>query len=1700
MIDLQKVTTATREEYNRFYQSANDTAKALGVTTEEVISQTAEWARLGYAMQDAAKLAENSAIFEAISPDMDITQATDGLVSIIKAYDLDVEDSLDGIISKVNEVGNKFAVSNGDIVEAMTRSSAAMAAANNTFEETVALATAAIEITRDAATVGNGLKTLSMRIRGYDEETEEYSADVSELTGTIADLTKVASNNNRGISLFEADDPETYRSTYDILSDIADIWDELTDKNRANLLEALFGKRQAQIGAAILSNFDQARSAIVKMEESAGSAGREMDKITQSLDYKLNALKETWVGVAQNLFQTDGMKLVVDALNLVSNGIDQLTEKLGLFGTIGLVGAIALIYKFRAEMNMLQSTVLPVTEAIRASGVVMDGSATSVQYYATKLMELDKFQRAAAMSALGLTAEQKKQVMTMTNLIIPWVSNLNFELNYADVSRVEFDVPRHSDGKINPVYHLLTSYKMLFTEQLGIYILQRPATSGDGVSEVKHITGYSIEQLFEKKKLYLEEGTYNFWNPVQPEDTILGRILELDTTWSIGYVDPKLIGCYRTFDEYDSDALSFCYGSAMEKYNCTIVFDVYARTISAYDAGKSRGTVPIYLSYQNLVDAVDLEELTDDMVTKLHLYGSDDLSIRDVNPIGTDYMVNLSYFISNGDFDVIAEGSTVTLAERVKSWNAAIKSNQTHYTNLVAARASRTAQRLAEEATLASLKGDLEVLTTQQSVIIQAMALESTAAGKTSQQQQLTEINEKISAKNSEIEAQETVIANLQAEIDRYTTDIQGVVEQLSISKYFTKAEQKILNHYLIEGEAAEETFVATDVDTSASGAISTLQGEVTLTGADIAQASLNGKSMYAIAGGVLKIASAKLTADIVRGTLEVNPSTNEYVLTVYMGSTTFDEHSFPSGLVTASGILSQFSSDISPVSQDGVTENKGTQISFEAGTSKLFFTVNVNEYQKYSVAQELYAFGEELLDEWAWPVYEFSIDTANFLFQKEFEPFKNKLEFGKSIYLNVGDGGVIEPKLIGVALDFENPEKLTLTFSNRFQKRDVVANWLSEVNKVSASSRSFDTSKYLYNRTANKTTQVSQFMENALNAAVNTIIGASNQSVVINGAGIQVGGDSKYQLRIVDNMIAMTDDGWKTAKLGIGRFYSDAKTGLKDDKGNDILIGETWGINTELLAGSLIIGNNLVLENANDNGVMQFKVDATGAWLYNASYIMQHDDGGLMIFDPKYGIVAGNKLLFNTNGTTVTPEFIDDWGDIKFDADGMPENANFYLDLRDGSAYFRGRIKADSGSIGGWELAENELHCGSNSTFVALNSSKDTNSLYAIWAGATKPENAKFWVKRDGTLHARDGEFSGTLSASRLSGNLTADPQSGGWLKGCGIDVNNGAFYVDPSGNVTMKGSINMADGSITWGSGNSPCLVLYCSIAASPPTGSYNSYPSRGSTSWHKSINDGDLYASYTYDGGVTWTSAIKIRGEDGQNGKDGQDGMDGSDATVNERNVFNVLTNGGTKFGVFSDSSTRKLYINASYIRAGQIDADLITLGSEYGGFCCARGSDGVSFTYGAKMYGSDDEYYFIATNKGVRMQAPDHGFTITNNGLFADEEISVGSDRRLKQAIEYRMDKYENFFMKLKPAQYQLKAGKSKRLHTGFIAQDVERALLESGLTTNDFAGLTITPVQEVNPKDGIDDVFYRLRYGEFISLNTYMIQTLYLRGN
>ena len=76
------------------------------------------------------------------------------------------------------------------------------------------------------------------------------------------------------------------------------------------------------------------------MSESAGAADREMDIIKNSLEYKINALKETTTGIWQNLFQRDDMGAIVDFGTSVLGVFDKITEKLGLFKTAVAGGLI----------------------------------------------------------------------------------------------------------------------------------------------------------------------------------------------------------------------------------------------------------------------------------------------------------------------------------------------------------------------------------------------------------------------------------------------------------------------------------------------------------------------------------------------------------------------------------------------------------------------------------------------------------------------------------------------------------------------------------------------------------------------------------------------------------------------------------------------------------------------------------------------------------------------------------------------------------------------------------------------------------------------------------------------------------------------------------------------------------------------------------------------------------------------------------------------------------------------------------------------------------------------------------------------------------------------------------------------------------------------------------------------------------------
>ena len=160
------------------------------------------------------------------------------------------------------------------------------------------------------------------------------------ITGKVADLTRTA-DNPKGVTLFEPGDPNTYRSTYDILRDISKIWDDLTDKNQAKLLELLFGKTRANQGAAILTNFEQAEKAMDTMKDAAGSADREMQISFDSIQYHLNELQQTWVGISQKLMERGTINDFIDGLTSISEAIGKIAEsKVALAGVAGILAGI----------------------------------------------------------------------------------------------------------------------------------------------------------------------------------------------------------------------------------------------------------------------------------------------------------------------------------------------------------------------------------------------------------------------------------------------------------------------------------------------------------------------------------------------------------------------------------------------------------------------------------------------------------------------------------------------------------------------------------------------------------------------------------------------------------------------------------------------------------------------------------------------------------------------------------------------------------------------------------------------------------------------------------------------------------------------------------------------------------------------------------------------------------------------------------------------------------------------------------------------------------------------------------------------------------------------------------------------------------------------------------------------------------------
>lgn len=268
MTEFTKVSDLSDEQLSSYIDKLGELGEVTGRSQTQMLEAATEFKKTGATEEDAAQLAQLATLYQNVA-DSEITagESASYITSQMKAFNITADDAI-SILDKTNEVSNRFAVSSTDISSALTKTSGAMATYGNTIDETIGLTVAGTEIlTGQAGKVSRGLRSVGAEIVKLADETGEFSYQVDGATKTL--------------SLF--DEQGKMLSTFDVLSKLAEDWNQMTEAEQSNVALTIGMKTQIDVLSATLMNFDSALEATKVAQNSAGSAMRENEAYMESL-------------------------------------------------------------------------------------------------------------------------------------------------------------------------------------------------------------------------------------------------------------------------------------------------------------------------------------------------------------------------------------------------------------------------------------------------------------------------------------------------------------------------------------------------------------------------------------------------------------------------------------------------------------------------------------------------------------------------------------------------------------------------------------------------------------------------------------------------------------------------------------------------------------------------------------------------------------------------------------------------------------------------------------------------------------------------------------------------------------------------------------------------------------------------------------------------------------------------------------------------------------------------------------------------------------------------------------------------------------------------------------------------------------------------------------------------------------------------
>lgn len=889
-----------------------------------------------------------------------------------------------------------------------------------------------------------------------------------------------------------------------------------------------------------------------------------------------------------------------------------------------------------------------------------------------KLFEVDENKQLIPVTAVLCRAEKTPVG------ILSAVDDFRFKNISNDTDEISFKVYSKINGEPAPLYDELADFKLIFIpEWQKYYQIEVSETEQDGVC-AKSITGIHLSEaeLGNLMLYHLEINTEadiarDDYDPLHPSvlfdgtpNCLLNRVLaDKAPHYSVGYVSPSIARLVRSFSIDNQSIHNFLSGTLAEEIGCVVEYDSVNNKINLYDTyrhctdcgcrfdsaasacpecgslnvsddyGNDTG---ILLSTDNLAEELQFDTDKDSLKTCFKISGGDELmnaAVRSVTPTAGDTIYCFS--------DEFYQDMPNDLSLKLKEYHALCNSKKDAYCTLSE-----------------KIYDCMDKIALYETSMMPSQSSESTGAA-----------NELAKLTSSNIG---TVGVHFTLNTNTSKTLLDNAV--LGVAKLFISAAYKIdiISSSCVYNQAANLTtwsgrfrvyHAVNSGDTAEHAASNPLTVTIDNNFLTFVEQKLN-KSLlrdgaynidtdwnkYALSFLKTYALAYQSCLDILKAQKDTTPLNNEGIYNTLLQRYQNPLDAIHSVIKIREGQIAALTTELSGYEKSRETIAAELNLKTVLGETlwKKFCSYrrdgeyNNSNYTSDGLSYtELLERAKELVNAAVSELYRASQTTftitgtiANFLLMPEFEPFQRDCQIGNWLYIQQSDNGsVYRLRLNGISGSYSSPEHIELTFSNAVRINNVIHKLSDTIQKASSIANNFSYVAHQASQGEAAKQNMEQWVSDGLNSALVRIKNNENEEVIFDKNGILAreyddiqDEYSPEQLKITHNILAFTNDNWKTSTLALGNHE------YKTFKNNDFVTESGYGLTSQFVTsaqinGSQMIGGQIYSSNykpkgSNQNGKGTFINLEEGSFSFA---------GGNLTYD-------GNtlKITNNDNGTSI--------------------------------------------------------------------------------------------------------------------------------------------------------------------------------------------------------------------------------------------------------------------------------------------------------------------------------------------------------------------------------------------------------------------------------------------------------------------------------